>query len=94
MHAPSSPAPGTARRRHLRSAHRPPVTHTSAAERDPGVRAARAVTALVALATVLLFVLWTLAVLGHADATWWPTAVIVAMSLVAGLAAWILTRVT
>ena len=94
MHVPSLHAPGTLRRRHVRPSERASVTHASSGERGPGVRAARAVTALVALSTALLFVLWTLAALGYADAAWWPAAVIVAMSLVAALAAWILARVT
>lgn len=92
MHVPSLHAPGALRRRHPSPGHSASTSRATSGESDPGVRSARAVTALVALATALLFVLWTLAALGHADADWWPAAVIVAMSLVAGLAAWILAR--
>jgi hypothetical protein len=79
-------------RRSLRPVHRSSAKPATSETCDPEVRAARAVTALVALATGLLFVLLTLAALGCADAAWWPAAVIVAMSLVAALAAWILAR--
>jgi hypothetical protein len=93
MHVPSLHAGGAARRHRLQSSSRASVPHAPAVERDSGVRVARAVTALVALATALLFVLWTLAALGYADATWWPAALVVATSLVAALAAWIIARV-
>ncbi len=94
MHVPSLHALGAPRRRHLGPSRPASVRHASSGERDSGVRDARAVTALVALATALLFVLWTLAALGYADANWWPVAVIVATSLVAALAAWIIFRVS
>lgn len=94
MHAPSLHVPGVLHRRSPGPAHRSSAKHATPEASDPDVRAARAVTALVALTTALLFLLWTLAALGYADAAWWPAAVIVAMSLVAAFAAWILTHVT
>ncbi len=92
MHVPSLHVPGALHRRYPGPAHRSSAKHATPEASDPDVRAARAVTALVALETGLLLVLLTLAALGYADATWWPAAVIVAMSLVVALAAWIVAR--
>jgi fatty acid desaturase len=84
--------PGLLRRRHPAASRPAAATRTASRANDADVRAARAVTGLVALATALALVLWTLAALGSADAAWWPAAVITAMTLVVGVAAWILGR--
>jgi len=59
------------------------------AQGERGVRAGRGVTALVAVATGLFGALWTLTAFGYADASWWPVVVILAISAVAALGAWL-----
>lgn len=60
--------------------HLGPVSHPfprSRAQRSPlAIREARAVTALVAVATAVFSVLWICAAVGLADASWWRVVVV------------------
>lgn len=54
-----------------------PIAQGRAAHRSPlAVREARAVTALVAVATAVFSALWICAAVGLADASWWRVVVV------------------
>lgn len=54
-----------------------PVVRRRGAQRSPrAVREARAVTALVAVATAVFSALWICAAVGLADASWWRVVVV------------------
>jgi len=63
-----SPSTGS-EKRHLELV---PPPRTTEAEEARRLRETRWLSALLALATVVLFSLWTAALLGAADAAWWP----------------------
>ena len=92
MHVPSLHVPSLHGRRiaalvpHRHGAA--PTTPDRASE-EQGVRVTRAVIGLVIVSTVLFFALWTLAALGYADAGWWPALVILTITTVAALGAWL-----
>ena len=64
--APPTPSPP---KRHLELVPPPPAPVD---DEDRRVRATRWIAALLVVATAALFGLWTAAMLGAADAVWWP----------------------
>lgn len=92
MHVPSLHAPGFVHRRHRRTEARAAAPERAHGSSMPDTSTTRWVTGLIALATGLLLLLWTLGALGYADTDWWNVLAILAIAVVAAFGAWIVGR--
>ena len=85
----ASPPEGRSVKRHLELV---PAPTRSALDEERRVREARWVALLLVVATAAFFGVWTAAVLGAADAAWWPALVGGVCTLVVALGALVIRR--